>query len=160
MKIPDRLFDKYYEAADEFINSKFIGVDCTVVYPPKKIKDESLSTNYQGVVTNKTIHGGPAPFSQNNLSGGNNIKEIEVTEPIRLRVYHDQKSWKKIVDIQIPDADVMVIGFMDDMSKVLRSQYIILTNNKNLDHRYSLAKDPFPHGFGKNRYFIAFLKKI
>lgn len=159
IKIPDSVFKKYYEFADEMIDNVHIGVNCFVYYPPRKVVDNSLSSNLNGNTTNKSIHGGPSPFQQNNYSGQNNVKEIQDKESIRLRVYHDQKSWKKISNINVDDADVMIIGYLADLKKIIKMESIKLTDNNNLDHRYTLAKEPFPHGFGKNRYFIAFLKK-
>ena len=162
--IPSSIWAKYYEITDTFISDNHIGKECTIYYPP--IKEECSNCifyNFGGVSKNRYRSGGPAPFQGGNclLCGGNGFREIENTGSIRLRIYHNMKDWVKVNNIVIPNADIQVIGFASDLPNLVRANEIRLISEQNvLDQRYQLAAEPFLHGFGHSRYFIAFLKRV
>jgi hypothetical protein len=165
INVPDAFFDKYYEAVDFFIDNDHIGRLCTVVYQPKRTSCVNCVIKPIGSnTTNVYRHGGPMPFSFGNcpLCGGNGFKETEYTDSIRLRIYWNRKDWKVPAgNIAIQDADVMVIGYMNDMPKVKRAMEIILVSELNEnEYRTSLLGTPTPWGFGRRRYFNAFLQGV
>jgi hypothetical protein len=163
ISIPDAFWDKYYEACDFFLDNDHIGKSCTLVYPPKKTECSNCTfNNLGGTSTNVYRHGGPAPFNFGRcpMCGGNGYKETEVTAQINLRVYWRNRDWIKVANINVPDAEVQIIGYLADLQKVRQAIEIRLVDERTQgDWRMNLAGEPFPHGFGKNKYFIAHLKR-
>ena len=163
ISVPDTLWEKYYEACDFFIDNNYIGKACTLVYPPIKTSCAHCSTTHVGgTSTNVYVHGGPAPFSYSDcpMCGGNGYREEESTDTIRLRIYWERRNWIKVSEIHVPDAEVQIIGYMSDLKKLRQADSIRLINDvQQATWNMMLACEPFPWGFGKNRYFVAFLKR-
>jgi hypothetical protein len=161
ISIHSSVFEKYHEVMDLFLTDDNFSRICTLVYP--SIKEPCTSCQELGGVSHNAFqHGGPAPFSFNgcNYCGGNGFREKEVTGTIRLRIYWRKKDWIKQGNIVLPDAECMIIGYMDDLPNLMNAQSVsLVSENNNLPNSYSLACEPFPHGFGKNRYFIAYLNR-
>jgi len=164
ISIPNSLWDKYHEACDFFINNDIIGRDCTIIYPPKRTSCANCTVRMiGGNSSNVYRNGGPAPFTFGNcpLCGGSGYKETETTDTIRLRIYWNRADWIKVGGINIQDADIMVIGFISDVPKISRAIEILLAKDQQESrYRASLISPPVPHGFGRNRYFIAYLKGL
>jgi len=161
--IPSGIFSIYYNAVDELINNNFIGKSCTIYYPPKKVSCVNCTVaHFGGTSRNVYRSGGPAPFTGScPMCGGNGFKEEETTDTLRLRIYWERKFWIKQGNINLDDAEVMTLGFSSDLTKILRMNEILLVNEQNfIRDRYSLAAPPFMHGFGHNRYFVAYLKRV
>lgn len=160
--IPNELFDKYREVCDYLIDHNNFGKACTIYYPPLKEECSNCETGLDGSTsTNVYRRGGPAPFGFGScpLCGGNGYRETESTDSIRLRLYWSKKDWSKF-GVKIPDADVMCIGYLSDLPKFKRANSIsLISEQKHEDFRFVTACEPFPHGFGHNRYFICFLKR-
>jgi hypothetical protein len=94
------------------------------------------------------------------MCGGNGFKEEEATDTLRLRIYWDRKDWIRVAgNIVVDDASVMVIGYMVDLPKLKQAIEVILAsaNNEGV-YRAVLVGEAFPHGFGRDRYFMAFMK--
>jgi len=161
ISIPDGFWDKYYEACDFFIDDNHIGRACTVVYPPKREACVNCIKPVGTSSTNVYRHGGPMPFEFGScpLCGGNGYKEVETTGDIRLRVYWNRADWIRIAgSIVAEDAEVMIIGYIADITKVKRATHLLLAKDNNEGvYRGSLVGAPTPWGFGRNRYFQAFL---
>ena len=161
--IPTELFDKWREISDYFLTNDNFSRICTLYYPP--IREACNNCNVGligGNSTNVFQHGGPAPFNNNGCAycGGNGYREKEVTDTIRLRIYHTKKNWVKTSDIVSPDAEVQVIGLTSDLPKFIRADSIQLVSEQNeLEQYYNLAGEPFFYGFNTNRYFVAFLRR-
>lgn len=159
--IPDSVWDKYNEACDFFLDNDHIGKSCTIVYPPKKTPCNNCITPVGASNTNIYRDGGPAPFNFGScpVCGGSGYKETESIESIRLRIYWNRKDWIRIAgSIVSDDADVMIIGYMTDIIKVKRASNLILANENNeAQYRASIVGQPTPWGFGRKRYFLAFL---
>lgn len=158
ISIPQKLFDLYNEACDEFLNNDNLSRLCTLIYPSSKIS--SSSNNVSSVNVYST--GGPALFGNDNNSyeGGTGYKDSEVTTSIRLRIYWNKKNWIRGGAGVIDSADVQVIGYSSDLPKLISADSVILVSEqKELESSYRLLGNPFFHGFGKNRYFIAYLEK-
>ena len=168
LNVPQALFDKYYEAADFFIDNDNIGNSCTVVYPPKVVECDNCTTSMVGSSTSNVYkHGGPAPFNFGKcpVCGGNSLKQVESTDTVRLRIYWTKKDMARIAaytnvgSVKVPDAVVMAIGYMDDLPKIKQAAEIIVVKNDASTFRFQLESEPYPHGFGKNRYFVIYLKR-
>jgi hypothetical protein len=163
--IPQEVFDIYNEFADDFINDNF-GVNCTIYYPPKSIACSNCQTDPIGQkVANRFQHGAPSPFIARgcDFCGGSGYKESVVNETIKLRIYDEPKHWIKISSFaNVADGDVQIIGFLSDSPKLQSANYIIVNSDQAVfgDFKYQLASECLPHGFKKNRYFIALLKRV
>lgn len=162
--LPDGLIDKYKEACDFFLNNNIIGRDCTVLYPPKKTACNNCSVKMIGSTsTNVYKHGGPAPFNFGKcpLCGGNGYSEVQTTDTVRLRIYWNRADWIKVGGINFDNADVMVIGFMTDFTKITRAVEIWLAKDQTeTKYRATLVGKPNPHGFGRDTYFVTYLKGV
>lgn len=157
--IPQRVFDKYEEVCDYFLTSNEFSRLCTLYYPAIKVPCDSHPFTSGG---NIYQHGGPAPGGDTNCvyCGGQGYKEQEVTDTIRLRIYWNKKKWIAVGGMVAADAEVQVIGFLSDFNKFIQANSIELVHQqKQIGGSYKLLGEPFYHGFGKDRYFVAFLKK-
>jgi len=162
INIPNSIWDKYYEACDFFLDDNHIGRASTIVYPPKRVDCTNCVTPVGSTTTNVYRHGGPMPFNFGScpMCGGNGYKEEESTDSIRLRIYWSRADWIRIVNsIVAEDAEVMVIGYMADITTFRRASNILLADdNKEADYRATVVGKPTPWGFGRDRYFVGFLK--
>jgi hypothetical protein len=102
----------------------------------------------------------PFDFGGCPLCGGNGYKEVETTDSIRLRVYWNRADWIRIAgSVVAEDAEIMVIGFMTDIFKVRKAAHIKLVDDNNeAEYRATVVGKPSPWGFGKDRYFVAYLE--
>lgn len=155
---------KYQEAADLFIDNVNIGVNCTLVYPDKRTECPNCKINtIGGSSINVYKTGGPYPFTVGNCQycQGKGFKTENATEDIRLRIYQNPKNWIKVANIEIVAGRVQVIGYLSDSQKLRRAKEIELVSDQDYQKwKYKLATDIYPHGFGKNRYFLSYLDRI
>lgn len=157
-EIDNSVFDIYREVADWMIDNDNIGRTCTIVYPPIKVPCTTCSLNPEGFNQHSTGEfGGPTTYTCEYCSGTNIIEQSSTTT-IRLRIYWEKKNWIKIGGINFQDADAMVIGYLSDLGKLQNANEIIFTQDQNR-WSFRLSGKPFPHGFGKNRYFVAYLSQ-
>jgi hypothetical protein len=160
-KIPEGVFESYQKAADEFILNSNIGVDCKLIYPPKRVACDNCE-GFRGNAAPAFRNGGVGTGFSCHQCQNSGFKEVEQTENIRLRAYWNQKDWKKVgPQIQVPDAEVMIIGFLSQLNLLLKASKIKLATHLEGEYNwdFALASEPFPHGFGKKRYFIGYLKR-
>lgn len=162
INIPTGFWSKYTEAADWFIDT--LGKPCTLVYPPKRVACNNCIKPAGSSTYNTYRHGGPMPFNFGPcpLCGGGGYHEEEITGSITLRVYWSRRDWMRYVSsINIPDAEVMIIGYLTDLDELLKAnEILVLSDQTYVEYRMKLSGKPFPHGFFKNRYFIGFLESI
>ncbi len=148
MLIPNGVFNTYYKIADEFLENKFIGEDCKLIF----INKEPCTNCVQNVYED-----GSNPFTTLcTVCNGKNFIEIETSSIIRLRVYHNYKDWIKIGNVEFTDGKAQIIGYLADSNAVLRASQIKLFKNEML--AYKLSGQIFPHGFG-SKYFISYIEK-
>jgi len=154
MNIPDSVFDKYFDGVDWMIDNPHIGQTCTVIYP-------SVPQSYSGPISKPVGMGGSHVSNngqvQDNI-GSTPTRDTDTTSTIQLRIYWTKKDWLKITNVNIPDADIMVIGYLSDLSKLKQAKEIRFSKNDN-DWSFTLAGEPFPWGFKKDRYFVGYMKR-
>lgn len=158
--IPQGIFDKYEEVCDYFLTSNEFSRLCTLYYPPIRIPCDDHPFTQEG---NIYQHGGPAPIGGEPCvyCGGQGYKDKEVTETIRLRIYWNKRKWVQTATVVAADAEVQVIGLVSDLSKLMQADSVeLVTEQRNVNAMYRMTGHPFYHGFGKDRYFIAYLKKV
>jgi hypothetical protein len=160
ISIPSIVFDTYNKIVDYLLDNDNFSRVCTIYYPP--IKEPCTNCpKLAGTSTNVWQGGEPAPFSFNSCQycGGKGFREKEVTETIRLRIYWQKRDWVKIGNIAVPNATCQVIGYTTDLPKLMTCKFINLISEEHaVEKDYKLAAKPFLHGFGKSRYFIAYLE--
>jgi|15BtaG_2_1085339.scaffolds.fasta_scaffold00003_195 hypothetical protein len=160
--IPDDIFTIYHDAIDALMSSR-VADSCTLVYPPLRTACiNCIYSNWGSTNVYKT--GGPMSFTFGNcpLCGGQGYKETETTEEISLRVYWRTPKWIKVGDnINYPEGTVQVIGYASDADKLIKANEVVLVNDKNNRKlRFALSGELYPHGFGKDKYFIAYLERV
>lgn len=163
--ISDDVVNTHEWVADFFIDQ--LGVWCKLVYP--EIDSEcpncflDLDTKRSTNIYNGT---GPYPFTNNTICpycGGVGRLSAPSTENIRLRVYYSPKDWVKLEGLPLvsPDGMAQVIGYMADLPKFERAQYIIINNNVKTMREYRVVRagEALPWGFRQNRYFVQMVKR-
>lgn len=127
--ISSGIFNSYFEGVDYLLEEPNIGRSVTLVY---KIQKNTNSSSFNDL--------------ENDFE--------EVTENIKLRLYHSPKDWYKSNITQYVDGRVQILGYMADVTKLKRASEIRLDGST-----YKLVTIPVRHGFG-DRYFLAFLDLI
>lgn len=161
INIPQLVFDKYNTIADFMLNNDNFSRVCTLVYPPIK---EYCTTcvGLAGTTNPNSFQGGnPAPFSFNSCEwcGGQGYREKITTAEIRLRIFWRPRDWIKIGNIVVPDAQCQVIGKISDLPALTAAQYISLASQETaMENNFKLLGKPALHGFGRTRYFVAYLE--
>lgn len=163
--IPSGTFTLYHDVCDELLTCTYTSSACTIYYPPRRIAcDNCEIQHFSGQSKAVYKHGGPAPFYNGKcpLCHNSSTKEIEDIDSIRLRIYWQSKDWiRPVGNIVAPNAVCQVIGFATDLPKLLKANEIeLIADSPYLGTRFQLEGNPFMHGFGKNRYFIAYLKQV
>ena len=111
----------------------------------------------------------PFNFGHCPACGGSNIKEVESSETISMRVYwvpisperRPQRFRGIDVPITVPEGSAMTIGHAKDLPKIRRANEVILIDDKSayIEYRCTMVDEPRLHGLGKKDYFIAFWKR-
>lgn len=162
MDIPQELFEIYYEVCDDFIDLNF-GVNTILFYGPKRSICPNCNYNPVTKMSSNTYKsGGPIVFADSicPYCDGNGFTESEETETIKLRVYFTPKHWVKLpIPLNINDSAIQIIGHIVDMPKIRNAKKIRVCAEQEgyMNYDYILAGEPLPHGFKRNKYFIAML---
>lgn len=161
--IPSSIWDLYNDVADDFINDNF-GEDCVLVYPPNQTECPNCIVDLIGrKSSNRYKSGGPYYFQNGMICpycNGEGFYNNEPTETIKLRVYWSPKDWVKTgTTLAIPDGSIQIIGFLSDLPKVMQAASIKVINKNDAHMTLSFVRirEPFYHGFKKNRYFTMYL---
>lgn len=160
ISIPQQVFDTYNRYIDYMLENDNFSRICKLYYPPIKESCNSCVA-LGGISSNVYQDGNPAPFNFNSceLCGGKGFREKEVTSEIRLRIFWRPRDWIKVGNIAMPDARCQVIGNISDLKALMTCKFVIIASEeKGLNKDYKLAGKPFLHGFGKTRYFVAYLE--
>lgn len=162
--IPNELFNIYRLWADEFIDNPNIGVNCTLHFNDKKQPcPNCVFDSFNGRSSNKYKTGGPQLFSVGICPwcNGSGYFSSEYTEVIRLRTYWNKKDFIKFGNIQIPDGGAMIIGYLTDLPKLEKANFVSLVNEQQgySKFNFNLSGSPTLHGFAKDRYFLGSLTR-
>lgn len=158
--IPSSVFDTHEWVVDELIDGE-IGSSCTLYFPAKREEcDNCIFDTNTNSSSNIYKTGGPEPFENYSMCPrcfGKGYKELPVEETIRLRVYWDESSWKKLgISVADPENACVVIGYMSDLPKLEQANTILLNDNLKNIRKYVCTRDgeASPWGFRRDRYFI------
>jgi hypothetical protein len=170
ISIPSGIETVYKQAVDALLTSELTSESCSVYYPPKKVAcNNCVPGPFGGSGGNTYRSGGPAPFSfgQCPLCQGKGFKESETSDTIRLRVYFIRqdnrlKTFNEQANINFDQYDAQIIGYTADLPKVNRANYLTLVDQEkgNQTIKVRLITSPVPWGFGKDKYFTAYVAKI
>lgn len=166
MELDDEIFSIYREFADDFISDNF-GINCKIFYPPKIVDcPNCIFDSKTGKSANIYQSGGPVPFSFGvcpYCHGEGKRNDESAADTIKLRCYFDKKSWVKISsNVVVEDGAVQIIGFIYDLPKIKRAEYLLLNSDLSdyIEYKYCVDGELLPHGFKRNRYFIGYLKRV
>jgi len=157
--IPQAVFDKYNEGIDYTIEA--FGVTCQLVSINKVETIENISPDNNVPEKNS--------INAHRVRGGDYerqhkiIKEIELTTPIKLKVYYNPKSWINVGgNITVPDGTIQTVGYISDLNKILQSKALIAHESINeiKPIRYERLSEPATFGFKQDRYFSCLWKRV
>ena len=162
--LPSDIFAQYQEIVDELINNDFVGESCQLTYPELKSDCPNCILNSAtGKSSNKYQQGGPIPFTVGicPYCRGAGVFSTPQVEVIRLRVYWTNKDFRKLGFVDVPNGNIMVIGFMSDAAKMKRCTDVMVLNDMSnvFNLKYVLSGEVLPWGFGHNKYFVAQLAR-
>lgn len=156
-KLPNDFFDDYYEAINASINDWF-GVDCELVFIEKT---EVIDTNtYPNIPDNRSVNINRRK-RDNQKRGDVTIKEVEVKQDFKAKIYWDSKYWVKLGgDIVAPETGIQTIFFADDLDRVLRAKYLIAHKDITaIEYKFTKFGEPIMTGFGNKQYAICFWER-
>lgn len=168
-KVLAKAKEQYDNIMDQWLSSTEVGHQVTVFYAPTY---ETCDTCQFAGWGNSTINGGPkSPISGScPACGGTCQKEIQVTDTLRARLYSSDPSGfspsllKKLgISMTYPDYQMLMIASTVDIDKVknsVKAQFYSDLESTVGEKFYELASDIRPHGFGKDKFFFCFWKKI
>ncbi len=154
-KIPKCALDKYYEIIDSTITDMF-GVVCQLAHIETV---EIIDNSYDNIPDNRSVNPHRRPGGGEYRRNNKTIKEVEVLEDIKLKVYWDSKGWTRVGgNIAVPEAGLQTIFFATDLPKILRAKELIVHKEiKDLkEFRFKRFGEPFPMGIGHERWFGCF----
>ncbi len=154
INIPNSVFDLYRDGVDWLIDNENVGQTFTINYPPVPVANTNPISKPVGWRSNNVNQNGQVGEFIDQTA----TTESVTTDTIRLRVYWSKKDWIKISNVVIPDADAMIIGYLSDLPKLRRAETVSIEKDQTT-WTFKLSGEPFPHGFGHNRYFIGYLKR-
>ena len=151
-------------AIDDLINQ--LGKTCRLYYPPNKVACANCKLDPRGnKSSNIWINGGPIPFNNTvcPMCEGKFFTFQEVTEVITLLcTWNTQPYLQMQPHIQVPDGVLMTKGFIEDMPKVMRCQYMMVETaiEPMVHYRYKLAGEPIdPGNIVQGQFFQAMWKR-
>ena len=156
-KLPNDFFDDYYEAINASINDWF-GVDCELVFIEKT---EVIDTNtYPNVPDNRSVNINRRKRDQQKR-GDVTIREIEVKQDFKAKIYWDSKYWVKLGgDIVAPETGIQTIFFAEDLDRVLKAKYLIAHKDITaIEYKFTKFGEPIMTGFGSKQYAICFWER-
>ena len=151
MLIPSGVFAKYDSVATDMILE--LGENCTIIYPDTIV---TTSRTVSPIRQQKTMFINPAgpEFSR----GDEEFATVQNVEDVKMRVYWDQKSYKKLSDLAIPQGGVMCIGKLVVLPKIRKATSLIIhkvADGSHEEYKFDKFAEPQLHGLNNN-FVISF----
>jgi len=157
--LPTGVYAKYDEFATEMLNGTTgFGVQCQLVYTDKiEVVTEAVPTFKQKRVMNIQKINPDSGFGR----GTKKFKTVENTENITLRIYWDEKDFKKYGNINMPDGSIMAIGNYSDLAKMRKAAFLLVQTAKtgHAQWKFEKAAEPTVHGLNKS-YLMSYWKRV
>ena len=159
IKIPQSVFDKYYEVVDSTFD--IFGVMCQLAYIDT-LQEIPATSGYMNIVpTDPSI----SMHRHNNAlvqREGRAFQDVERLEDVKMKVYWDAKHFTNVGgDMVLPDGAIQTIFFATDLARVMQCKNLIAHKGIEdlIEYRFQRVGDPFPMGIGLTRYFGCFWKR-
>ncbi|MAK37648.1 MAG: hypothetical protein CMC15_15930 [Flavobacteriaceae bacterium] len=157
--IPSGVFNKYAEFADGMLNlTTGFGTQCQLVYTDKiEVITNDVPNFKQKRVFDVQSMNPDSGFSR----GSKKFKTVETTENITLRVYWDEKEFKKFGNISIPEGGVMAIGNYSELAKIRKAAFLLIETAKtgHAQWKFEKAAEPTVHGLDSD-YLMSYWKRV
>lgn len=151
-------------AIDDLIEQ--LGKTCSIVYPAAPEPCENCVFDaIAGVSANIWRTGGPMPFHVGScpMCNGQGLIYTEKNETVKFLCQWQPRAWFIAPgNIRIPDGYVQIKGYITDLPKVRRAEYILMQTPVSgyTYFKYKLDSEPIDQGnIIQNRYFIALLRR-
>jgi hypothetical protein len=142
------------------------GKVCRLVYPPKMIPCSNCSYDPVGKKSSGFWKDGTRIRGVCPYCGGNYYRAEEVYEDIQFSTEVNPKQFEKFpfeIPLKDPAGILQIKGYMVDLPKVMKSEYIIHDVNMKpyIEQRYKMYGEPIsPSNIVKNRYFICLFERF
>lgn len=160
------------DALDSFLAPQAdggLGNECLLVYPPKKVPcDNCVFDAVNNRSSNRPASGAPVPFAAGStcpLCNGRGLKDAEVTEVMTLKTEWDFKRFVNPpgdLKLRLPNSVVEVKGFMDQLPKLLKAEYLVLSHKRAgvLRQAFTLLGEPGDRSsMVPDRYFVSYWER-
>jgi len=150
----------YDDIFTQLLNSEEVGVDVRLHYAPTWTP--STATVFDG-------WGGASINGTPDVTVNDGIKQAEVTENIKMRVYSTdaqgfgRSQFKSLGGGVYVEGRILTIGFMTDYNKIVNcvSADFYLEAESTMGRKpYKLATEVRPHGFGHDKFLFCFWDKV
>jgi hypothetical protein len=93
--------------------------------------------------------------------GSKKFKTVENTESITLRIYWDEKDFKKYGNVNMPDGSIMAISTYSDLAKIRRAAFLLVQTAKtaHTQWKFEKAAEPTVHGLN-NDYLMSYWRRV
>ena len=157
--LPTGVYAKYDEFATEMLNqSTGFGVQCQLVFTDKiEVATQSVPNFKQKRVMNVQSINPDSGFGR----GTKKFKTVETTENITLRIYWDEKDFKKYGNINMPDGSIMAISNYSDLAKIRKAVFLLVQTAKtaHAQWKFEKAAEPTVHGLN-NDYLMSYWRRV
>jgi hypothetical protein len=161
--IPTGVYGKYDEFATEMLNSTTgFGVQCQLVYTDKIEVIEGANIKSVPNFRQKRVMDVQSVNPNSGFGRGTKkFKTVETTENITLRIYWDEKDFKKYGNVNMPDGSVMAIGNYSDLDKIRKAAFLLIETAKtgHAQWKFDKTAEPTVHGLNKS-YLISYWKRV
>lgn len=155
IKIPQSVFDKYYEVVDSTFD--IFGVTCQLAFNEK----QEIDNSFDNVPTNPSIAINKRDQQFTRLQN-QVIENVETLEDIKLKVYFDSKHFQGAgANMVLPNGSIQTIFFATDLPRIMRASALIVHKDiSDLQYmRFRRLGEPFPMGIKLIRYFGCFWER-
>jgi hypothetical protein len=147
-----------------------LGKTCLLVYPPRLVPcGNCVPDPFSGTSSSRPRAGAPNKFLPGQtcpMCGGKGNIEQEVSEQLTLKCNWDIRSFIKLIknlDLRVPYSILETKGFMTDLPKVLKANYIVvnLPIAPFIRQRFKMIGEPGdPSNIIQGRYFVAIWERF
>jgi len=163
VSIPSGVFTKYNEFATAMLSAdEGFGVECKLIHTDKIEVIEAANVKSVPNFRQKRVMDVQSINPDSGFGRGTKkFKTVETTEDITLRVYWDQKDFKKYGNVNMPDGSVMAISNYSDLTRINKAVFLLIECAKtgHAQWKFEKAAEPTVHGLNKN-YLMSYWKRV
>jgi hypothetical protein len=130
---------------------EIFGSECDIIYLDKVVSVPQAQGNnippFNSINARKKSM--PPEYNYNSDS----IKSQEVSEKIRVKIYWNEKEWRKIFGaVVIPENHVVILSKLSDSAKLNKSVKLRYVDIEGNVYYFTKTNEVIPYGFKKDRY--------